>query len=59
MWILVFIAVIGSEPEAVNLGVYEEMDTCFYQRERLVNSVSDNGYFPIGQQAVCIQIKDD
>lgn len=59
MWILVFITVIASEPEAINLGVYNSMDTCFYEREKLVNSVGDNGYFPMGQQAVCIQIEDD
>ena len=71
MWILVYIViqplvagdVKSIEPYAINpMGprvTFETMKECFEARNRLSSMVGKgNGYFNLGQQALCIQFDD-
>jgi len=56
-WILVYISLsYHGHPIATEEGRYETMADCFLAREELAIEVggSRTGYFPNGQQAVCV-----
>jgi len=55
MWTLVFIYLYGGEAYAVTHSTYNDMYTCFKQREELAKDVGGTaGYYPSGQQGICI-----
>tara|TARA_E500000081_G_scaffold125614_1_gene132301 strand:+ start:1406 stop:1600 length:195 start_codon:yes stop_codon:yes gene_type:complete len=55
-WVLVYISLtFHGHPIAEETGRYVSMTECFYAREALAKEVGGkDGYFPLGQQAVCI-----
>ena len=56
-WILTFIYFYNTEPYVIKYGTYETMKDCFFARELLGKEQSgEGGYFPLGQQAICIQM---
>tara|TARA_B100001093_G_scaffold105055_2_gene97318 strand:+ start:6618 stop:6791 length:174 start_codon:yes stop_codon:yes gene_type:complete len=56
MWVLVFIYLYDEIPYVEKYGQYRFMTECFQAREKLGLELSGkHGYFPIGQQAVCIK----
>lgn len=60
MWVLVFIYFYETEPFLIKYGQYHTMYACFEQREKLGKENSGvPGYFPIGQQAICVQTQGE
>ena len=63
MWVLVYIVLNHPfDPVAVNaMGpgfTFDTMYECFEHREKLAEVVGgEPGYYPLGSQALCIQIK--
>ena len=56
MWVLVFIYLYDEIPYVEKYGQYRFMSECFQAREVLGKELSgQSGYFPSGQQAVCIK----
>ena len=60
MWVLVVIFLAGTEPVAFNgAGMGETFDymyECFVARDKILEKIgSEDGYFPPGQQAVCVR----
>lgn len=60
MWVLVVIFLAGTEPVAFNGAgqgnTFDALYKCFLARDELLNnSGSVDGYFPPGQQAVCVR----
>ncbi len=56
MWVLVFIYLYDETPYVEKYGQYRFMTECFQAREKLGLELSGkHGYFPTGQQAVCIK----
>jgi hypothetical protein len=60
-WMLIYIVISNGEPLAINANgsrhTFDDMYQCFYAREALSQQVGgENGYFPIGSQAVCIPV---
>lgn len=56
MWVLVFIYLYDEVPYVEKYGQYTFMNECFQAREALGKELSGkSGYFPTGQQAVCIK----
>jgi len=56
MWVLVFIYLYDEVPYVEKYGQYTFMNECFQAREALGKELSGrSGYFPSGQQAVCIK----
>lgn len=56
MWVLVYISLLGIEPTAARVGVFDDMDMCFKARDILSQKAGgNNGTFPKGSQAVCIR----
>jgi len=55
-WILVYILIVGNDIHAVNaMGPgfkFDTMPECFAQREILAG---EEGYFPVGRQAICVK----
>jgi hypothetical protein len=60
MWTLVFIYFVAGNPESQLIGNYTTMYDCFDSREQLSYDVGgQEGYFPQGMQAVCINRNAD
>jgi hypothetical protein len=60
MWILIFIYLYDEIPYAEKYNQYRFMTECFQAREKLGLELSGRpGYFPAGQQAVCIYQKGE
>lgn len=60
MWTLVFIYLYAGEPYAVKYDTYDDMVTCFKQREILGKKQTGRpGYFESGTQALCIYEEKD
>jgi len=56
MWVLVYISLVGIEPTAARVGVFDNMDMCFKARDILSQKAGGkDGHFPKGSQAVCIR----
>ena len=56
----VYLSEVLSEPFVVKYESYPFMYDCFFAREALGQELSGrSGYFPLGQQAVCIQSKEE
>lgn len=56
-WILIYIALTyHGHPIVEVVGSYDKMIQCFDAREKLsIKLGSDNGYYPVNTQAICIQ----
>ena len=56
MWVLVFIYIVGVDAYAEKYDSYTSMTDCFFAREALALELNPDrpGYFPSGQQALCI-----
>ena len=60
MWVLVFLNIMNSdagypEPTIEAWYEYETMTECFFARDKLAASLgSENGYYPINTQAICV-----
>lgn len=55
MWTLVFIYLYANQSYAVTYDSYDSMIECFHAREALAEEVGgSNGYYPPGQQGVCV-----
>jgi|TARA_B100000902_G_scaffold143960_1_gene141403 hypothetical protein len=60
VWVLVFIYFFEGDPFTLKHSAYETMPECFWAREQLGKEQSGtSGYFPKGQQALCIQVEDN
>ena len=60
MWVLVVIFLAGTEPVAFNgIGMGKSFDyqyECIVARDEMLARIgSEDGYFPPGQQAVCVR----
>jgi len=56
MWVLIFVYLYDEIPYAEKYGQYRFMNECFQAREKLGLELSGkSGYFPLGQQAICIK----
>lgn len=57
-WILVFVYFYLEIPYVIKVGSYDSMTKCFEARETLgAEQSGSSGYFPNGQQAVCIPLE--
>lgn len=61
-WMLIYIVMSGSQPIAINaMGPnkkFDDMMECFLARDDLAETVGgEDGYFPIGSQAVCVAVE--
>jgi hypothetical protein len=54
-WLLVYIVLSNDGIDVGQVASVMTMAECFEARDQLVLQVSDDEYFPINQQAVCIQ----
>ena len=56
MWVLLFVYMYDSIPYVEKHSVHKDMIACFFAREALGGEISGvGGYFPDGQQAVCVK----
>ena len=53
-WILVFITITAFGPEVKEIDLYQSITECFLAREALVIERGGIEYFPINEQAICI-----
>ena len=59
MWVLVFIYFYEATPYVEKVSVHNKMTECFFARESLsVELGGTDGYFPLGQQALCIKVDE-
>ena len=60
MWTLVFIYLYDAIPYAETVTIHDTMTECFQAREKLSEEVGKvNGYFDVGQQAICINMNPE
>lgn len=60
IWILVFLSVNFNVVESTIEGHYSNHMDCFYARESFSHYVGgENGYYPPGMQALCLQVTED
>ena len=64
MWVLIYIVISSGVVDADKISTFPTLNECFAVREDLLIMASQeakqelNGYFPPGQQAVCIWTND-
>jgi hypothetical protein len=59
MWVLVFIYFYDAKPYVEPYDMYRTMAECFEGRDILASDVGKgDGYFKVGQQAVCINMNE-
>ncbi len=60
MWVLVFIYFYEATPYVEKVSVHNKMTACFFAREALSEEQGGtDGYFPLGQQAICIKVSGE
>lgn len=56
MWVLIFVYLYDTVPYVEKYNSYQSIFECFQAREDLGTELSGKpGYFPDGQQAVCVK----
>jgi len=56
MWVLLFVYMYDTIPYVEKHSSYTNMVECFFAREQLGAELSGKpGYFPDGQQAICVK----
>lgn len=53
-WILVFITITASGPEIKEIDLFQTINECFFARQALIVERGGIEYFPVNEQAVCI-----